>query len=267
MSTKRKQTDQSVKKTKKRRSSSTSSKSLSIELSSEIIIDALTSIFGSDYRIEQIDSMIFSIHLGDLRCIEFSIHLKKPPEIQIDYLDNCKSDESDSKKGTGTHTIHQIIEFAKTMRKMPGFKDTQLFIKTDASRLKFRVEENELTLPLHALFVLTRGQSWYNSLGFFETGYEENRELAERYINSPIPTMRPAITISEKIKCKAGTLIKDCYKSIIDRVKILSQKSELTADDEAELKYYKTILGKQEKALVKLFTIDRYKLTYLYYRF
>jgi len=264
-----KETKKKKKTEKKASSSRSSSKSKSMELPIDTIIDLLNSTFGSDYRIEKtsVSSKIFLIYLEDMRCMELSIHFRRTPEIQIDYLDNCKSDDSESKKGTGTNTMQLIIEFARSMRRIDGFEETQLLVKTDASTLKFDIGDKEISLPLHTLFTLTRGQTWYNSLGFFENGYEINRELAERYINSEIPTMQPSKKISDSIRCKKGSLIKDCFKSIFDRIKFLSQKSELGKDDELEFKYYKRVLGQQEKELFKLFTLERYKLTNLYYRF
>uniref|UniRef100_A0A6C0I148 Uncharacterized protein n=1 Tax=viral metagenome TaxID=1070528 RepID=A0A6C0I148_9ZZZZ len=257
------------KKPKKKSRSSSRSSSKSKSLPVDIIIDLLNETFGSDYRIEktQVSSKIFLIFLEDLRCMEFSIHFRRTPEIQIDYLDNCKSELSESRKGTGTNTMQLIIQFARNMRRIEGFEETQLLVKTDASRLKFNIEGKEKTLPLHTLFTLTRGETWYNSLGFYERGYEINRELAERYINSEIPTMQPAKRISDLLRCKKGALIKDCFRSIADRIKLLSQKSELNKDEESEIKYYKKILTYHEKELFKLFTLERYKLTDLYYRF
>lgn len=246
------------------------SPSPSPSLSRTTIESLLKKIFGEKYRIEYEPSFpnMYSVYISEKRCVQFSIHLDKaPPEIHIDYLDNCRPmDETEAKIGTGSHTIQLLIDFTRELRKIKGFEHTELIVKIDASRLYIHGN----AFPLNVLYVLTKGMSWYNSLGFYENNYETNYENSLTYINQSMSGIRPKKEIQKNIQCGKTDTIQKCFLSIFDRIKLLSNKDKIDSEEQAELNYYKKLLQGQEKYMRDvLFPIgeNRYKLLDLKYRF
>ncbi len=203
------------------------------------------------------------------RCVEFSTHtVNGILEIHIDYLDNCKPPDMDvaSALGSGSHTMRLLIDFAREVRKMRGYENTKLVVKIDASSIYI----HKLKFPLDVLFILTRGESWYNSLGFKEENYELNLGKANEYIDA---TMEPFAKKIENVSCnfKSKNSVdpkktnKECFRSIFARLKVLSNVESLSPEETKELKYLQTIIKKQEKILTELF--ENSKALDLYYHF
>ena len=200
------------------------------------------------------------------RCVEFSTHkINGILEIHIDYLDNCKPPDLDvtSTVGSGSHTMRLLIDFASEIRKIEGYENTELVVKIDASNLNI----HKLKFPLDALFILTRGESWYNSLGFREKTYAENLTKANEYINSTMEPLAKKFNKNNNIKdnITCDNTIKVCFASIFTRIKLLSKKQILDLVETQELKYYKELLTIQGKILTTLF--ENTKSVNLYYNF
>ena len=197
------------------------------------------------------------------RCVEFSIHkINEILEIHIDYLDNCKPTDT-STLGSGSHTMGLLIEFAREIRKIEGYENTELVVKIDASGLHI----HKIKFPLDALFILTRGESWYNSLGFREKTYADNLIKANAHINLPMEQLAKKFNKNDNIKnnITCDNTIKVCFVSIFTRIKVLSKKQTLDPVETQELKYYKELLTKEEKKLITLF--ENTKSIDLYYIF
>ena len=242
--------------------------SKSEKLPVDAILALLHRIFGEKFTAnkDSTSTKQFSIYIGEKRCVQFSIHMGSPPEIHIDYLDNCTPLDAVGKLGTGSHTIQLLVEFTRALRsEIAGFRDTQLIIKVDASRLYIHSKP----FSLSTLYILTRGESWYNSLGFYENGYEINRAAAEEYIKRPNPSMRPPDSAKPYLSCGESDNIQTCYTSIFNRLKAFSKKSSVNKEEETELKYYMGLITNQTKILRELFPIteNRYNFLDLHYRF
>ena len=242
--------------------------SKSEKLPVDAIIALLHRIFGEKFTAnkDSTSTKHFSIFIGKKRCVQFSIHMGSPPEIHIDYLDNCTPLDAVGKLGTGSHTIQLLVEFTRALRsEIVGFGDTQLIIKVDVSRLYIHSKP----FSLSTLYILTRGESWYNSLGFYENGYEINRAAAEEYIKKPLTKISPPKRTKPYLLCSKTHNIKTCFSSIFDRLKAISKKSSVNKEEETELKYYMGLITNQTEILRELFPIteNRYKFMNLHYRF
>ena len=234
----------------------------------EFIAPILSRVFGEQYASTKIETYEnkFNVSLQKKRCVEFSTHkINGILEIHIDYLDNCKPPDLDvtSTVGSGSHTMRLLIDFASEIRKIEGYENTELVVKIDASNLNI----HKLKFPLDALFILTRGESWYNSLGFREKTYADNFAKANEYINLQMEKLAKKFDKNENIKnnIKCDNTIKVCFASIFTRIKVLSKKQILDPVETQELKYYKELLTIQNKNLATLF--ENTKSVNLYYNF
>jgi hypothetical protein len=237
----------------------------------EFITPILSRVFGEKFTATKIKSFKnkFNVLLLKKRCVEFSTHtINGILEIHIDYLDNCKPPDMDvtSALGSGSHTMRILIDFAREIRKIEGYENTKLVVKIDASSIYI----HKMKFPLDVLFILTRGESWYNSLGFREEEYTLNFGKASEYIDS---IMEPFTKKIENTSCNfkkqnssdPKKTNKECFKSIFTRLKELSNVEALSPEETKELKYYHTLIKKQEKLLTALF--NNTKALNLYYNF
>jgi hypothetical protein len=234
----------------------------------DTILHLLRRIFGEKFIAKKEDTHAkdFSIYIGEKRCVQFSIHMSSPPEIHIDYLDNCTPLDAVGKLGTGSHTIQLLVDFTRALRsEIAGFEETKLIVKIDASRLYIHSK----SFPLGTLFILTRGQSWYNSLGFYENGYEINERVAQEYIKMRVPSMRPPKSAKPYLSCAPSDDIQTCYTSIFNRLKTFSKKPKLDEEEQTELNYYHGLLKKKIDEVRGMFPVNenRYKFLDLHYRF
>ena len=234
----------------------------------EFIAPILSRVFGEQYASTKIETYEnkFNVSLQKKRCVEFSTHkINGILEIHIDYLDNCKPPDLDvtSTVGSGSHTMRLLIDFAREIRKIEGYENTELVVGIDASNLNI----HKLKFPLDALFILTRGESWYNSLGFREKTYADNLVKANEYINSLMDPLAKKFDKNDNIKnnITCDNTIKVCFASIFTRIKVLSKKQILDPVETQELKYYKELLTIQGKKLTPLF--ENTKSVNLYYNF
>ena len=234
----------------------------------EFITPILSRVFGEQYASTKIETYEnkFNVSLQKKRCVEFSTHkINEILEIHIDYLDNCKPPDMDvtSTLGSGSHTMGLLIEFAREIRKIEGYENTELVVKIDASGLHI----HKIKFPLDALFILTRGESWYNSLGFREKTYADNLVKANTYNNLQMEQLPKKFNKNDNIKnnITCDNTIKVCFVSIFTRIKVLSKKQTLDPVETQELKYYKELLTKEEKKLITLF--ENTKSIDLYYIF
>ena len=237
----------------------------------EFITPILSRVFGEKFTTAKIKTFKnkFNVLLQKKHCLEFSTHtINGILEIHVDYLDNCKPADMDvtSTLGSGSHTMRLLIDFAREIRKIEGYENTKLVVKIDASRLYI----HKMKFQLDTLFILTRGESWYNSLGFREEEYTLNFDKANEYIDS---IMEPFTKKIENVSCNfkkqnssdPKKTNKECFKSIFTRLKELSNVETLSPEETKELKQYNTIIKKQEKVLNALF--NNTKSLNLYYAF
>lgn len=104
-----------------------------------------------------------------INCIEISIE-GAAQDIIIKQILTCSPPNSTEQLGRGKDIIRRIIEFAT--REMP---DARLVVEFDVSKISV----HGTSFPLGGLKLLARGETWYNSLGFYEEKYAENTAAIE----------------------------------------------------------------------------------------
>jgi len=126
--------------------------------------------------------------------IDYKTLSSKPVfELRIPHLASCPDE-------TATETLRDIIHIARQT-------EMNLITLTDASTIYFlnNVEEDEnCGISLKTFYILMKGQSWYNSIGFHSTDYEN-----ELLHNSQFPPMKLVdfltLTFSKKNQLRITT--------------------------------------------------------------
>lgn len=123
--------------------------------------------------------MITILDENDETCVEFTIFFSskdkdedkdedKDKEIYVDFLTKCNQ--------TGTNNLKRVEELAKSL----GFNSVRL---QDESRLRIC---EYISYSLATLYILTRGVSWYNTLGYRSPSHEDNVEYNKKQISMSI---------------------------------------------------------------------------------
>jgi len=99
-------------------------------------------------------------------CINF---YEQKNKIQISVMSKCG-------KNTGSFLLNKIEELAKSI------ENIHYITLEDLSKIK--IYDSDINLAI--LKILTKGESWYNSLGFFSDGYTEEKNHNEYIRNTPI---------------------------------------------------------------------------------
>lgn len=133
-------------------------------------------------------------------CAAITIDEEGPGELYVANLDKCGI--------SGSETLKKIEEFAR----MSGFKKITL---SDMSTI-FVCKQ---LIDLAILKILTKGESWYNSLGYKSTNYDNEKKNNEALIKKTLNEIfnNPDLTSTEK----------DMKISIIS----LLQRDDLTEED------------------------------------
>ncbi len=136
----------------------------------------------------------------DKSCAAITIDEEGPGELYVANLDKCGI--------KGSETLKKIEEFAR----MSGFKKITL---SDMSTI-FLCKQ---LIDLAILKILTKGESWYNSLGYKSTNYDNEKKNNEALIKKTLKEIfsDPDLTSTEK----------DMKSSIIS----LLQRDDLTEED------------------------------------
>jgi hypothetical protein len=136
----------------------------------------LNQVFPEDqFIVEYDDSSSFTDYLeiktkmgsDDERCALVTINKKCPGEMYISHLDKCGI--------SGSETLKKIEEFAM----LAGFKKINLY---DASRITIC----GYSVDLAKLKILTKGESWYNSLGYKSENYDNEKKNNEAVIKKTL---------------------------------------------------------------------------------
>jgi hypothetical protein len=126
--------------------------------------------FTSDSYVVKKSAMfpdIFEIYTtNDEGCLTLKIN---DNNIHVYYLSKCG-------EHTGTSLLEKIDELA---RSMPNIN----YIKLDD---KSSIYINDYEIKLAVLKILTKGISWYNSLGYFSSNYENEKLHNEQLRNTPL---------------------------------------------------------------------------------
>ena len=176
------------------------------------------------FRVEYIDEndkngkpiKEYRIYQTDQKCASVSIIEKDGMgEILVLAIDKCSSS---GVAGSGKHILNCLIEFSEK----EGFS---LVIEVDVSKITIKGIDFSLT----GLYMLTTGHSWYNSMGFYEENYEENKRKTDEFIKEYTWTntadfkkyiYEPMIAKSSlKSKDKIKFTIQQVFKYIMDQLK------------------------------------------------
>jgi hypothetical protein len=155
---------------------------------SEKLLEFFTSEMGESVRVERLiipdisydedtnsiitgDILVYKIFHYELKCSTIQI---KDNKIIVKAIDKCSRPEEPSTViGSGKHIISLLIRFSKA-------ENLELIIESDVSRLKIRDKD----FSLAGLYLFTTGKSWYNSLGFYERNYIDNKRITLEFIDS-----------------------------------------------------------------------------------
>ena len=138
----------------------------------------------------------------DVHCLEFAI---ENGEVVIKLILNCSIDLEFL--GRGKDIVERIVRFSTAA----GYTTK---IEYDVSKISVHGVE----FSLRKLKLLGSGQTWYQSLGFFERNYEENHRCIAEFIDQ-----RPR---------NLKTTIREHYSGLMQEIQAFSKKEVLT---EAEL--------------------------------
>lgn len=106
------------------------------------------------------------IYFGDIKCIEFYVIYYNNNVIgHLDWLE--KSTLFDM---SGPQLLENLESLLKTVAKA-----IEVISFEDQSTITWKIKE-EYIISLAYLHILCKGQSWYNSLGFFQTNYVKEKE-------------------------------------------------------------------------------------------
>lgn len=159
----------------------------------------------------------------DIHCIEFVLdHSKK--ELIIKLILNCSIGLESI--GRGKDIIDKIIAFSKDI----GYK---AIIEYDVS--KFSVHGVEFSL--RKLKLLSTGKTWYQSLGFYEENYSNNKACIDKYI-------------TEK-KVRSGKSVKVYYSEIMNELSTLSKRHEISPEEKKDLEKKNTNINAKFREMEK----------------
>ena len=153
---------------------------------SEKLLAFFTSEMGESVRVERLiipdisydedtnsiitgDILVYKIFHYELKCSTIQI---KDNKIIVKAIDKCSRPE-EQPIGSGKHIISLLIRFSKA-------ENLELIIESDVSKLKIRDKD----FSLAGLYLFTTGKSWYNSLGFYERNYIDNKRITLEFIDS-----------------------------------------------------------------------------------
>jgi len=120
----------------------------------------------------------YIVNMNSINCVEFTIDDGKQ-QIVIKSIFRC-AQNNETTIGSGKYIVERLVALSKS-------KQYALIVEYDVSRIVVPPEVMpNTTVPLRMLFVLSKGKSWYNSLGFYEKDYEENSRVIQQYLNTVI---------------------------------------------------------------------------------
>lgn len=152
--------------------------------------------------------------------------------IHIDKLSKCG-------ENSGTYLLSKIEDLAKSM------ENIQYITLLDTSEIKMY----DCNIDLAILKILTKGESWYNQLGYFSSDYENEKIHNTKYINMEfdklISSCRNAIETYLKITKR---------ENIIENIRLLENKIKYKNKN----KNLDNLIRKKEKYLKIIDNYDNY---------
>lgn len=106
-----------------------------------------------------------------MECVRLSLSLASNNIIKIEYLSKCGKNI-----GSGKYILSQLKIFA-------DIYNIILIIGKDSSQIFLK---NNININLKLLYILSIGKTWYNTMNFYETNYENNNKILKLFINDKI---------------------------------------------------------------------------------
>lgn len=171
-------------------------------------IDILQSVFNQDLfniKIDKEGNFNISSKDGQL-CLKIGFYDK---EIIIYKLEKCNTN--------GTLLLNLVEKFAeKFAEKFPKFRFLSLIDDSKIITKCIDDDDYPLMIDLAPLKILTKGMSWYNSLGFLSTNYDEEVQQNEKILQMPFKdTMLMASNI-KYIKTDSKMILDDAHQLFPD---------------------------------------------------
>lgn len=232
-------------------------------------------------RVEEKDAeQIYTIYQNDKLCVKL---IKKSGEEDKIHIDNINKCTPGGKLGSGTDNINRLKNFADET----GYK---LIIDTDVSKkYEFLYDGKYISgVPLGGLYILSTGQSWYNSLGFLDKGfygegeetgvYEKtmdyitnhkikftftNKEVIKSHFTEIRDFEQEVKNLLDKIDSGKKESVQEIFKNVHSLLELLSRNH--SALNEEQLKIKAQLLGVFTKKINSLITDMTKKNVFQYY--
>ena len=120
---------------------------------------------GSELKIQ--NEAFYIINNG--YCMSFIININNKSNYRslwIDSLDKCGL--------CGTELLKNLDKFINSLN-YDGYNIKYSYLN-DASQITWKSENYSINIFLYTLKILTKGESWYNSLGYYQENYSEEKE-------------------------------------------------------------------------------------------
>lgn len=173
----------------------------------------------------------------DVHCLEFAIEENR--ELVIKLILNCSIDLEFL--GRGKDIVERIVRFSNA----EGYTTK---IEYDVSKISV----HGIEFSLRKLKLLGTGQTWYQSLGFFERNYEENHRCIADFIDQRPKPSKPTI--------------REHYSGVMQDIQVFSKKEELTEEERTDLKKMSANIDRKFRELEKKCPATNENFYDLYYR-
>jgi hypothetical protein len=129
------------------------------------------------------------------------------------------------REGSGTHIINNIKKVYFDL-KSELKTDIKMVIESDQSLINIIVAEKEHSISLSWLYIFSRGQSWYNMLGFREGNFDENSRLINDFIHRPANSVFKKDDINQlkhyRVLLNEEDSVQEIYAKIMRRIREIS---------------------------------------------
>lgn len=175
-----------------------------------------------------------------INCIEIYID-DSNGDIIIKQILTCSPPNSTEQLGRGKDIIRRIIGFAT--QEMPG---SRLIVEYDVSKISIHGK----SFPLGGLKLLSKGETWYNSLGFYEKNYDENSAAIRNFLKPKERAdfaeierrlMELAAKPAAELSAEDRDYINRMFTKVPNKLRTMDTKLKLTANDKySDLVYSST---------------------------
>jgi hypothetical protein len=138
-------------------------------------------------------------------CLKISFYEN---EIIVYKLEKCNTN--------GSLLLNLVEKFAeKFAEKMPNYRFITLI---DDSKINTKCKDDEASLgiDLATLKILTKGMSWYNSLGYVSSNFEEEKEHNDEILKMPFEDALQMATNNKNVKTTSKKILDDAHNLFPD---------------------------------------------------